>query len=403
MKAKLKVFYGVNESGVNYWRGKVPGWALQRKGNLDVRMLDIFRHTDADAAELVGNADVMFIPSATGIQSVVECVKYVNSGKGVVLDYDDNLFDCHPFNPGYATLGLSEVKCNINGQEGYLWQDGRNGFSLKDNGQRYLAHIDLLHIATLVTTTTPTLKNEMCEYMKRPSDEVIPIQNAIDFNTFKSFGPNNNKKIRIGWTASDSHILEGQFVMRMVAELKRRRSDFEFVILGNIEKFRQSSAGMDIEFHEFVDLYVYPLKLASLKLDIGVCPLEDRSFNRCKSALKWSEYSALRIPSVCSDLEPYKVVRHGIDGLLAKDPIDFVDKLEELMDNHKLRESIACEAYDRNFREFNIDVVCDRWAEVLERAYINRGRQVQYQGVDITMPNPNVKTLENVEVTNART
>jgi glycosyltransferase involved in cell wall biosynthesis len=49
----------------------------------------------------------------------------------------------------------------------------------------------------------------------------------------------------------------------------------------------------------------------------GVAPLLDTPFNRCKSSLKFLEYAALRLPSLCSDVQPYReAVRHDETGLL---------------------------------------------------------------------------------------
>ncbi|MEI2421731.1 hypothetical protein V6O07_15755, partial [Arthrospira platensis SPKY2] len=46
--------------------------------------------------------------------------------------------------------------------------------------------------------------------------------------------------------------------------------------------------------------------------DIFIAPLEDNLFNRCKSGLKFLEYSALGVPGVYSHLEPYQdLVQHG--------------------------------------------------------------------------------------------
>jgi hypothetical protein len=40
--------------------------------------------------------------------------------------------------------------------------------------------------------------------------------------------------------------------------------------------------------------------------DIWVAPLQDNLFNRCKSSLKFLEYSALGVPGVFSQLDPYE-------------------------------------------------------------------------------------------------
>ena len=79
----------------------------------------------------------------------------------------------------------------------------------------------------------------------------------------------------------------------------------------------------------------------------GVAPLLDTSFNRSKSALKFLEYAALGVPSICSDMPVYRdAVRHEETGLLiANDPDSWRDALERAADAHlweRLRQ--ACPA-----------------------------------------------------------
>jgi O-antigen biosynthesis protein len=53
----------------------------------------------------------------------------------------------------------------------------------------------------------------------------------------------------------------------------------------------------------------------SLRMDICIAPLEDTLFNRCKSAIRFIENSALGICSIIQDLPPYHgYLRHGENG-----------------------------------------------------------------------------------------
>ena len=384
MKSKLKVFYGLNESGTNYWRGKVPAKALMDRNLCDINLMSIFKHTSEEVEEMMLDSDVIFMQSPCGIESTLEYIKLFQLGKASIADFDDNLFDCHPLNPGYATLGMHDITITLaDGSKETLWKDGRLGFSIKDNARRFCAFIDTLLVANTVTTTTNYLRGELSESSSKDPEDFVVIPNSIDFNKFRPFESKrlDHSKLRIGWTASDSHILEGNLVMRIINELYKRRSDFQFVILGNVEKLRLVAGIFPVEWHQFVDLEVYPLKLASLELDIGICPLVDHSFNRSKSALKWSEYSSVGVPSVCSDVQPYWVIKDGQDGFRAHDVDTFVDKICVLMDNEKKRKDIANNAYDRNFEDFNIDKNCEMWLQTFERAYFKEPtRSLSYKG-----------------------
>ena len=139
--------------------------------------------------------------------------------------------------------------------------------------------------------------------------------------------------------------------------------------LGDVSELKKAFGDTEMEYHQFVDLSIYPLKIAALNLDIGICPLVDDEFNNHKSQLKWSEYSALKIPSVCSNLPPYECVEDGKTGYLAKDPDEFVDKLSLLIDNETLRKEIAENAYAKNFADFNLEKNAHLWVKFYQDMY----------------------------------
>ncbi len=72
---------------------------------------------------------------------------------------------------------------------------------------------------------------------------------------------------------------------------------------------------------------------------IGLAPLADTEFNRYKSDLKWLEYTALGLPVVASDLEPYRSIRDHITGrvLADGDVSGWADALQELAEDATAR------------------------------------------------------------------
>jgi len=97
-----------------------------------------------------------------------------------------------------------------------------------------------------------------------------------------------------------------------------------------------------------IDRYAgYAAFLSGLRIDIALSPLEDTLFNRCKSAIKYLEYSALGIPGVYSLLDPYEaVVVHGQNGLLAETPDEWAQCLSALIDDPVARYRLASGAQE---------------------------------------------------------
>lgn len=378
----MRVFFGANESGVAWWRAKQPAWKLQELGLCDVELFSLKDNSFEEASQMIDRADIVYTPSPCGIDSVVEFAKYKQAKKRVIADYDDDLFECHPLNPGYKTLGLKEVKVRVgDGPEQHLWKDQKKGFSIKDNYMRHRSHVDLLNMVDIITTPSPYLAERMMNKSGRDPQSFSVLPNAVDFVRFQSFDKRlrSTDKLRVGWVASDSHLLECEMFRDIVQETLRKDSNIQFVVLGNIMEFRQSVKHLPIEWHNFVDLEVYPIKIASLELDIAICPLEDFEFNRSKSCLKWSEMSAIKVPCVVSDVVPYQMIDHGLDGMVADTRDSFVNHILTLAHNRQLRESIKQSAYDRNFDDFNLDKVAYDWLDTFNRA-MDSNRQINFNG-----------------------
>jgi glycosyltransferase involved in cell wall biosynthesis/SAM-dependent methyltransferase len=79
------------------------------------------------------------------------------------------------------------------------------------------------------------------------------------------------------------------------------------------------------------------------RVDINLAPLEvDNPFTECKSSLKYFEAAILGIPTVASDLEPYrKSVAHGENGYLCRTEEEWFHCISCLMEDPSLREKMG--------------------------------------------------------------
>jgi len=368
----MKITFAAPHSGCAWWRARQPAWIIQKKNLAEVRILDIANFSPDDMQTLMGWGDIVMLQSAMGIGTVAAVKKFQEAGKAVVGDYDDLSFSLSPFNPAYKTLGLKDViiKMTDTGEVKQLYKDGEGGFSIKANYFRFRSLQDLLASYNGVTTTTKFIKDEYSKYSKHIN--ILP--NSIDFNLFKPFPKKETDQVRIGWTASDSHYSEIWLVKRIMKRIFAKYGKrVRFILLGNLTQMSIEFQKNDFERHNFIKLNTYPIKLASLNLDIGLCPLNKddpyvADFNRAKSALKWSEYSALKVPSVCSKIEAYDPVEDGITGMVGDTENEFFDKLCELIEDAKLRKTITQNAFDRNYEDFNLEKNVILWIDAYEQA-----------------------------------
>jgi len=81
------------------------------------------------------------------------------------------------------------------------------------------------------------------------------------------------------------------------------------------------------------DYRQFQQEFRQLEADIALAPLQDNLFNRCKSAIKFMEYSALGLPGVYAALPPYAAaVQDGVNGFLAGDAQAWENKLGALIE-----------------------------------------------------------------------
>jgi hypothetical protein len=83
--------------------------------------------------------------------------------------------------------------------------------------------------------------------------------------------------------------------------------EFQWVFLGAFPlPLRPLVEAGKVEFHPWVNLYHYGEKLKNLRINMLVAPLQNNTFNKSKSDLKWIESNCLGLPIACQDLCTYK-------------------------------------------------------------------------------------------------
>lgn len=107
-----------------------------------------------------------------------------------------------------------------------------------------------------------------------------------------------DKKPRILWSGSSSHIGRGGDLEFLFPLIKKTKDEFKWVFFGPVP----SEVADIVEKHEWVSVYEYPQKLDSIDADIAIAPIADNIFNMAKSDLKILEYSAVNLPVIASSI-----------------------------------------------------------------------------------------------------
>lgn len=112
-----------------------------------------------------------------------------------------------------------------------------------------------------------------------------------------------------------------------------------------------------------MDYRAYLQHLNQCAWDIGLAPLRDTVFNRCKTNNKYREYSACEIPGIYSDSPAYKDwVVHGETGVIVPHTIEgWYGGLKELIEDTNLREKIKNQANHFAREQFSIQQCAENW------------------------------------------
>lgn len=260
--------------------------------------------------------------------------KILSSGKPVCYDIDDLLLDVPHSHP------------------------------LFHNFQRTTPFIrEFLPKVDLVTVTTDALRERIVTF--NPNTVTLP--NLIDESAFVQAAPAADpSKTVIAYMGSPTHGKDLELVEEALFQVRDRfGSAVEFIFWG-CAGTRLAKLGRIIPFD---DSYASFLKtLGKVHFDIGLAPLADNAFNRCKSNIKWLEYSAYARAGIFSDLEPYRdSVEHGKTGMLAgNDPREWAEALKYLITHPTERKIMGRNARKEAFTRFGLSRGVHRYLEIYQ-------------------------------------
>jgi len=246
------------------------------------------------------------------------------AGAKILYSQDDNIHDLQ------------------SGMKGQDWLTDRH-FSVMRLFQREA-------VGTLVSTTH--LRDRLSEYGSR----IAVVPNQLDERLLVAPTPAMRKHagapLRVGFMGTRSHDEDMEMIAPALAALMEARPNTELHVVGGIN--RPLPLGLKAIRHE-APTGDYPLFmlwfLSTMRWDIALAPLRDSAYARCKSDIKWLDYSALGAAGIYSGLAPYETVRDGDNGVVAdNDPASWTHALLRLASDDAWRTSLIHRAW-RELRE----------------------------------------------------
>lgn len=292
----------------------------------------------------VANPWVFQVTYYDDIVAFLECAKSVYKDKKLVTEVDDWIFDIPAYN-----VASNPYKPGSEKEE--------------------LANEQLTLSDAIVVSTSFLKENLQTMYPEKP---IYVIPNSIDFDIWdnvKSDGKMEPKKegvVRIGYSGCANHSGDMEIVKPVLLALLDEFPNLEFIIAQDLGTFRDINHPRLKVLNRWVSIIDYPAMVKGWDLDIGIAPLRDNQFNRAKSNLRWLEYSAMKIPTVASNVRPFtESVQHRQDGFLCTDKQSWYAALKLLITEPNLRQTIGSNAYATVNDKFNMTKIADKYAATL--------------------------------------
>lgn len=164
----------------------------------------------------------------------------------------------------------------------------------------------------------------------------------------------NDEKIKIGYfSGTASHDKDFETVKRVLVGILEKHPEVELDLFGPLEiDDIYAKFGELVKKHSFTPWEKHLENIASV--DVNIAPLEiGNPFCESKSELKFIEAGIVGVPTVSTSTQTFQeAIEDGNDGFVAGDDEEWKEKLEKLILDKDLRNSMGQKAREKVLREY---------------------------------------------------
>jgi glycosyltransferase involved in cell wall biosynthesis/2-polyprenyl-3-methyl-5-hydroxy-6-metoxy-1,4-benzoquinol methylase len=268
------------------------------------------------------------VPHTDAVDNFIRAAR--QAGKPVIFDTDDLVFD-------EEKVPYIRALERMPGEEVDLYYDGV---------RRYHRTLSRCRFATVTTEPLRRAVQRMFPHMRC---RVIPnvlseIQVAHAQEALAEPRPAEDEGIvRIAYlSGTHTHNIDFRECSSALVRVLESFPQVRLTLVGHLDVGEEFARFEDrVERHALMPWQDLPRVLR--RVDINLAPLEpENPFTECKSSLKYFEAALLGVPTIASDLEPYrKPIVHGENGYLCRSEQDWYQCMSRLVQDTVLRTKIG--------------------------------------------------------------
>ncbi|MCW3116370.1 MAG: glycosyl transferase group 1 [Chitinophagaceae bacterium] len=192
----------------------------------------------------------------------------------------------------------------------------------------------------------------LANYAGQFNQDVIIIPTTIDTNEYR---PDkqwlHDEPLVIGWSGSFSTIQHFKYALPVLKKLQAKYGNRLLIkVIGDSGYKNEELNLVSLDWNKKEELR----ELNSFH--IGIMPLPDDEWSKGKCGLKGLQYMALGIPTVMSPVGVNsEIITDGVNGFLAADEQDWIDKISLLVDNKETREKLGRESRQTVIAKYSVE------------------------------------------------
>jgi glycosyltransferase involved in cell wall biosynthesis len=223
----------------------------------------------------------------------------------------------------------------------------------KSPSNGYLSYLKFFgKVKEIIKLSTSVIANSshIRDYCLQFNKNVWQVPSIVDTNifTYQPFEKNIEKPC-IGWSGSPTTLKNIKMLEKPLQEISNRNiCDIHFIGGEDfgVENVKYSAQKWNSET-EVEDLR---------KMQIGLVPLPDNAWNKHKFIMKTAQYMALGIVPVGTPMASNpEVIKHGENGFLAANDVEWIEYLTLLVNDSKLRNEMSEKCVAEAHAKYNLE------------------------------------------------
>ena len=210
----------------------------------------------------------------------------------------------------------------------------------KNPAENFNHYRSIISKSDLVIASTPYLASRVSEFCRAP---IVVSKNTVDMNRFTPRQHADYDRPIVGWVGSTNHRSGDLEILKGVLSPLVRSGSIRLFHGGAMPKAPTFASKIGVPESQVATMPLVPHEKYPelMVMDIGLVPLTNMAFNRCKSDIKGLEYAAAGIPFIASNLDAYLELQHDLGvGFIAKKPLDWGKHIKKLSD-YRVRQEEA--------------------------------------------------------------